>query len=162
MISCAMAMRKEKVLTSKKMMNKHKKLEITSEPTRAFSVLCWPNCDDESIKMSHPLPLGSCCCWSAEFPSWHHSKSQDREATVQGFYVKKYATWYCQLKIRHRAIRMRVMQAPECCWYWEQKQKLIHFYKEWGSRGSWPRTLEKFKLERKSCLQNRPLIFIAW
>ena len=71
---------------------------------------------------------------SAELLLWNQSKSQEREATVQGFYVpevksginpilgkalKKYAMRFYQLKIGHGAIgtflaRIGVMETPEC------------------------------------------------
>lgn len=65
---------------------------------------------------------------------WHQSNSQEREATIRGFYVplaksginptlggalKKYAMPYYQLKVGQGAIgtflaRIRVIETPEC------------------------------------------------
>ena len=87
---------------------------------------------------------------SAEFRVWHQSKSQEREAMAQGFYIpsaksnmsptlsealKKYAMRFYQLKIGHGAIgnflaRIGAIEAPECWWYGAQEQTVIHLYTE--------------------------------
>ena len=87
---------------------------------------------------------------SAELLAWHQVKSQEREATIQGFYVpsakssmsltlgealKKYAMRYYQLKIRHGAVgtylvRIGVMETPECWWCRAQQQTVVHLYTE--------------------------------
>ena len=81
---------------------------------------------------------------------WHQSKSQEKEATVRGFYVphaksgicptlgralKKYAIRYYQLKVGHGAIgtflaRIGAMETPECWWCGAQEQTVIHPYTE--------------------------------
>ena len=80
----------------------------------------------------------------------HQSKSQEREATVHGFYVpqarssinpvlgkalKKYATRYYQLKIGHGAVgaflaRIGAVETPECWRCGAQEQRVIHLYTE--------------------------------
>ena len=87
---------------------------------------------------------------SAELLTWHQSKSQEREATVRGFYVphaksginptlggalKKYAVRYYQLKVGHGAIRtflarIGVIETPECWWCGAQEHTVIHLYTE--------------------------------
>ena len=87
---------------------------------------------------------------STEVLVWHQSKSQEREATVQEFYVpsvkrsinptlgealKKYAMRFYQLKIGHGAVgtflaRIGVMETPECWWCGTQEQTVIHLYTE--------------------------------
>ena len=87
---------------------------------------------------------------SAELLMWHQSKSQEREATVQGFYVpqarssispvlgkvlKKYATRYYQLKIGHGAVgaflaRIGAVETQECWWYGAQEQTVVRPYTE--------------------------------
>ena len=81
---------------------------------------------------------------------WYQSKSQEREATVPGFYVpqarssispvlgkvlKKYATRYYQLKIGHGAVgaflaRIGAVETPECWWCGAQEQTVVHPYTE--------------------------------
>lgn len=81
---------------------------------------------------------------------WQQSKSQEREDTVQGFYVpsakssinptpsealKKHAIRFYQLKTGHGAVgnfltRMGVMETPERRWCGTQEQTVIHLYTE--------------------------------
>ena len=86
----------------------------------------------------------------AELVQWHQAKSQEREATLRGFYIpkvkvgmsptlsntsKKYAMRYFQLKVGHGAIgvflaRIGVVETPECWWCGAQEQTVIHLYTE--------------------------------
>lgn len=103
---------------------------------------------------------------------WHRSKSQEREATVQGFYVpeiksginpilgkalKKYAMHFYQLKIGHGAIgtflaRIGVMETPECWWCAAQEQTVIHLYTE----------CRKWRRERRRLSRELGQLGISW
>ena len=103
---------------------------------------------------------------------WHRSKSQEREATVQGFYVpeiksginpilgkalKKYVMHFYQLKIGHGAIgtflaRIGVMETPECSWCAAQEQTVVHLYTEY----------RKWRRERRRLSRELGQLGISW
>ncbi len=83
---------------------------------------------------------------AAKLLRWHQAKSQEREATMRGFYVpnaksvisptlgktlKKYAIRYYQLKVGHGAIgnflaRIGAIETPESWWCGAREQTVIH------------------------------------
>ena len=101
---------------------------------------------------------------AAELLRWHQAKSQEREATMRGFYVpneksgmsptlgrslKRYATRYYQLKVGHGATgaflaRIGTVETQECWWCGAQEQTVIHLYTECRR---WKREQRKLKRE---------------
>ena len=83
---------------------------------------------------------------AAKLLRWHQAKSQEREATMRGFYVpnaksvisptlgktlKKYAIRYYQLKVGRGAIgtflaRIGAIETPESWWCGAREQTIIH------------------------------------
>ena len=94
----------------------------------------------------------------------NQSKSQEREATLRGFYIpkvksgmspvlsntsKKYAMRYFQLKVGHGAIetflaRIGAVETPECWWCGAQEQTVINLYTECRT---WRKEQRKLKRE---------------
>lgn len=83
----------------------------------------------------------------AELVQWDQSKTQEKEATLRGFYIpkvksgiipgvsntsRKYAMRYFQLKVGHGAIgtflaRIGAVETPECWWCGAEEQTVIHY-----------------------------------